>query len=178
MTTSTVSSHDSPSDPLQHHPWLELRKLEKPIRVFDQLPRDNTANRFNAWLAVRITKAVGSMWCAYLFAAFDLLSLPSALRSGIQAIVAWVAQTFLQLVLLSIIMVGQDVQAKAADKRANQTYQDAEALLHESQIIDTHLTSQDTTIAKLQESLSERLDRLERLLTTVSANSTDHPTKE
>ncbi len=170
MTAPTTASHEPTPSLLQHHPWLELRKFEKPVKVFDQLPRNNVSNRFNAWLAVKITKAVGSMWCAYIFAAFDLLSLPSALRSGIQAIVAWVAQTFLQLVLLSIIMVGQDVQAKAADKRANQTYQDAEALLHESQIIDAHLNSQDSSVTKLEESLHERLDRLEQLLMAISSN--------
>ena len=42
---------------------------------------------------------------------------------------AWFAQTFLQLVLLSVIMVGQKVAAQASDKQALQTYQDAEALL-------------------------------------------------
>lgn len=36
---------------------------------------------------------------------------------------------FLQLVLLSVIMVGQKVSAAASDKQALQTYKDAEALL-------------------------------------------------
>lgn len=43
--------------------------------------------------------------------------------------VAWVAQTFLQLVLLSVIMVGQKVAVAASDKQALQTYKDTEALL-------------------------------------------------
>lgn len=43
--------------------------------------------------------------------------------------IAWIAQTFLQLVLLSVIMVGQKVAAAASDKQALQTYQDAEALI-------------------------------------------------
>jgi hypothetical protein len=46
------------------------------------------------------------------------------------AIVSWVSQTFLQLVLLSVIMVGQQVLAKASDKQALRTYNDAEAVLH------------------------------------------------
>ncbi|KAB2642024.1 MAG: hypothetical protein DVB26_04015 [Verrucomicrobia bacterium] len=69
------------------------------------------------------------MWCAYVFAAIALISLPAALESGTAAIVSWIAQTFLQLVLLSVIMVGQKVAAKASDKQALQTYRDAEALL-------------------------------------------------
>lgn len=84
---------------------------------------------FNGWLAVNITNAVATMWCAYAFAALALISLPEAIRAGTAALIAWIAQTFLQLVLLSIIMVGQKVAARASDKQAEQTYQDAEALL-------------------------------------------------
>ena len=84
---------------------------------------------FNGRLAVWITNAVSTMWCAYVFAGIALISLPAALQAGTAAIVSWVAQTFLQLVLLSVIMVGQKVAAKASDKQALQTYRDAEALL-------------------------------------------------
>lgn len=84
---------------------------------------------FNGRLALIITKAVSTMWCAYLFAGISLISLPSALEGGTADVVAWVAQTFLQLVLLSVIMVGQKVAAQASDKQALQTYRDAEALL-------------------------------------------------
>jgi len=75
--------------------------------------------RFNTWLAVHITKTVGSMWIAYLFACIALVSLPAAIRSGdVIVIVSWVAQTFLQLVLLPIIIVGQNVIQAANDARA------------------------------------------------------------
>lgn len=83
----------------------------------------------NGRLAVWITDAVSTMWCAYVFAAIALISLPSALQAGTAATVSWIAQTFLQLVLLSVIMVGQKVAAAASDKQAYQTYKDAEALL-------------------------------------------------
>lgn len=84
---------------------------------------------FNGRLAVMITGAVGTMWCAYLFAVIALISLPSAVRGGTASLISWIAQTFLQLVLLSVIMVGQKVAAQASDKQAVQTYKDAEALL-------------------------------------------------
>ncbi len=84
---------------------------------------------FNGWLALTITRGVSTMWCAYLFAALAMISLPDALKQGTSAMVGWIAQTFLQLVLLSIIMVGQKVGAAAADKQALQTYQDADAIL-------------------------------------------------
>jgi hypothetical protein len=103
---------------------------------------------FNGWLAVQITKIVGSMWCAYAFAALALISLPAAVQQGTVAIVSWISQTFLQLVLLSVIMVGQQVLAKASDKQASQTYQDAEAVLqltddiHRLIKVNNHLTDE------------------------------------
>jgi hypothetical protein len=64
-------------------------------------------------------------------------------------IIGWVAQTFLQLVLLPIIIVGQNIQAKAADERAIATYNDADAILHDSKQIQEHLTQQDAAIGDL-----------------------------
>ena len=85
---------------------------------------------FNAKVAVIITQGVGTMACAYVFGVIALLSLPSAIKSGqIIIIVAWIAQTFLQLVLLSIIMVGQRVQSLASDARAEKTFSDAEVIM-------------------------------------------------
>src|ERR1700761_3395303 len=84
---------------------------------------------FNGRVAMLITNAVGTMWCAYAFAVLALISLPQAIQAGTAALIAWIAQTFLQLVLLSVIMVGQKVSAAASDKQALQTYKDAEALL-------------------------------------------------
>ena len=84
---------------------------------------------FNGRFAMVITNAVSTMWCAYIFALLALISLPDAIHAGTAALIAWIAQTFLQLVLLSVIMVGQKVAAQASDKQAMQTYKDAEAIL-------------------------------------------------
>ena len=84
---------------------------------------------FNGRIAILITNTVGTMWCAYAFAVLALISLPEAVKGGTGTLIAWIAQTFLQLVLLSVIMVGQKVSAAASDKQALQTYKDAEALL-------------------------------------------------
>src|SRR5580698_396838 len=105
------------------HPHIARRKAHG-------APTVAKAHRgFNGWLAVNITNAVGTMWCAYAFSILCLISLPDAIKAGTAALIAWIAQTFLQLVLLSIIMVGQKVAAAASDKQAFQTYKDAEALL-------------------------------------------------
>lgn len=99
---------------------------------------------FNGWLAVKITNVVGTMWCAYAFAGLALISLPAAIKGGTAPLIAWIAQTFLQLVLLSIIMVGQKVAAAASDKQALQTFKDAEALLEISDQLHRLLKANNT----------------------------------
>jgi hypothetical protein len=93
-------------------------------------------NAFNRWLAKLCTEVVGTMWCAYAFAMLALISLPDAIKAGTAALVAWTAQTFLQLVLLSIIMVGQAVISEKTEKRAEE---DHEAIMDElAEIKDMH----------------------------------------
>lgn len=89
----------------------------------------NKVDGINAKIAVLLTRMVGTMWCAYLFAAIALISLPDAIKGGRSTLVSWIAQTFLQLVLLSVIMVGQAVQSTAADTRAAQTFADVERII-------------------------------------------------
>ena len=84
----------------------------------------NRINEFNRRLAEKITSAVSTMWCAYIFAILALISLPAAIKTGdVVIIVGWIAQTFLQLVLLSIIMVGQNVSSAAVEQKINETHE-------------------------------------------------------
>ncbi|MEI6040549.1 MAG: hypothetical protein WCP93_04345 [Candidatus Berkelbacteria bacterium] len=97
----------------------------------------------NDWLAIKLTKMVGSMWCAYLFAIIALISLPAAIAShNVFILVSWIAQTFLQLVLLSVIMVGQDIQSKKSEERTEKTLK--------------HITAENNRIL---EEVSELLNR-------------------
>jgi hypothetical protein len=133
------------------HPRIQQRKAERPVKIADQLPSStNRIVRFNNWSALKITAIVGTMWCAYAFTAIALVSLPAALGTGqLIVIIAWIAQTFLQLVLLSVIIVGQNLAAAASDKRAEATYLDAEAVLHEALQIQQHLLAQDKVLEEL-----------------------------
>jgi hypothetical protein len=136
------------------HPHILGRGEQGPVRVADQHPTSTAFQRFNKALGVKITTLVGTMVCAYAFLALTLVSLPGALKTGDTVIiVAWIAQTFLQLVLLPIIIVGQNVQAGAADARSAQTYQDAEAILSEAQKLQEHLAAQDTELQKQTQAL-------------------------
>ncbi len=132
------------------HPRIEQRKSVGPTKVADQLPKGSAIARLNTRFGLGITVAVGSMWAAYLFTCLALISLPAAITShNAIIIVAWIAQTFLQLVLLPIIIVGQNVQAAAADKRAEATYLDADAVLHTALQIQAHLHAQDAELEKI-----------------------------
>lgn len=124
------------------HPHIHERKKYLEKREARKNPRN-----FNSWLAVKITNVVGTMWCAYAFAALAFISLPAAIQTGTSALISWIAQTFLQLVLLSIIMVGQKVAAQASDLQLEQTYRDAEALLHITDEIQK-LLQQNTEMTK------------------------------
>jgi hypothetical protein len=90
-------------------------------------------SKFNDAVAVRITKAVGTMWTGYLFGLLSLFSLPAILHlvfpklsifphwiisASLISLIAWVSQNFLQLILLPIIMVGQNVIQVQQDAKA------------------------------------------------------------
>lgn len=146
----TVSRYESAIFHYVPHPHIARRRQQGPVKVKDQLDRRNPVSRFNSRFALLITVAVGSMWCAYIFALLAFVSLPSVLKQGdMIVIVAWIAQTFIQLVLLPVIIVGQNLQAAASDKRSQQTYDDAEAVLHEALQIQQHLTAQDTRLEEI-----------------------------
>ena len=105
--------------------------------------------RFNLWLAEKITTGVATMWCAYIFAAIALISLPKAIKSGDTiVIVSWIAQTFLQLVLLSIIMVGQQVQSASVEQKIDETHT---ASLAEFELAKEARTNAALELAELKE---------------------------
>ena len=106
-------------------------------------------NGINRRIAEKITSFVSTMWCAYIFAALALISLPAAIKTGdVVIIVAWIAQTFLQLVLLSIIMVGQKVSSASVEKMILETH---EASLGEFELAKEARTIANQELAELKE---------------------------
>ena len=138
-----------------------LKAREELPRVARFSPREirsavREVEGFNAKLALIITRSVGTMACAYLFAAIALISLPAAVNSGqVIVIVAWIAQTFLQLVLLSIIMVGQSVQSAASDARAAKEFADTETILDR---LDEHTAGGIKTVLDAIHELGGQVD--------------------
>ena len=114
-------------------------------------------SRFNYWLAVKITNGVGTMWCAYAFLCLDLVMLPPVIQAA-SAItwVTYIAQTVLQLVLLPIIMVGQNViqaqnESKAETDHRTLTYL---ATLQDEQMQE--LKNQTAILERLEELLKKK----------------------
>jgi hypothetical protein len=134
-----VDSHAATSFVPKLHPHIIQHRKQKPVKVEDQVKPN-----LNGRIALILTRAVGTMWCAYIFAGLAAISLPAALKSGDPVVlVSWVSQTFLQLVLLSVIMVGQNLLGAASDKRADDTWKDADATFHTAREIQEHLGVQD-----------------------------------
>ena len=131
------------------HPHIAQRKKSGPPKTTDEHVG------FNGKIALILTTIVGTMWCAYAFAVLALVALPSAIQGGsVLDLVQWVSQTFIQLVMLSVIMVGQNILSRASDKRADMTYQDADATFHESEQIQAHLLEQDHAINELLDKIA------------------------
>jgi hypothetical protein len=152
VSTTGVPTTERRPVKTEHH---LAKALHPSPRVLKQAMGE--AEGFNAKFAVLITRLVGTMWCAYLFGVIALLGLGPALEPGGEGIVAWIAQTFLQLVLLSVIMVGQNVQSLAADARSANTFKDAEAIL-------------DRLDVRTQGGLQVILERLNELVPAASAS--------
>jgi hypothetical protein len=142
---------------IRHPRATELARLGHPIKVNDlrQTKSSNVFVRFNARFGLRITLVVGTMWMAYFFTILALFALPDAIKQGTYFIIVWLSSSFLQLVLLPIIIVGQNIQAAASDKRAEETYKDAEAVLKEAEEIQKHLLAQDEVISQIMAHLQQ-----------------------
>lgn len=153
------------------HGWTKLGQAVH-AHTLDHMPTHNAYARFNKWLAIKVTTGVGSMTCAYIFSVIALVSLPAILsqfqafhstfpnwlvKASLIALVSWIAQTYIQLVLLSVIIVGQNIQSSASDARATKTFEDTELLVDR---LDEHTAGGIKTIL-------DRLDQIEARLPSV-----------
>jgi hypothetical protein len=143
-----------------HHAAMEMATAD-PIQLVPRhvsnhevrmaIHGENVIGQANNWLALQVTRAVGSMWAAYVFVLIALVSFPQALDAFVRGDrltgVTWLSQSFLQLVLLPILLVGQRVISAAQDARAETDHETLTAL---------------HTINVQQLQILERLAKLER----------------
>ena len=117
--------------------------------------------RVNSRLAVMVTKSVGTMWAAYLFMLIGLVSLPQAWRAFIHGDtvtgIAWLSQSFLQLVLLPIIIVGQNVISASQDARAEADHLTL-TTLHAMSVRQLEMLEQQQQILQQQQSILKQFE--------------------
>src|SRR6266851_6766967 len=145
------------------HPQAEARKLKAPPKVSDE------HSGFNGRLGAAITRSVGTMWAVYIAIAIQVTWMTLATlgiwefrRDPYPFAFLLFLSNIVQLLLMFVIMVGQQVLGAASDKRAVVTYQDAEAILHECLEMQKHLTAQDRALAGLIKRMEQLDARLEK----------------
>lgn len=133
----------------------ELHKIEQEVAGFNQR------------LAVGLTRVVGTVWTAYTFAGLAIIGLLAILGvfSPIVALlVAWLSQTLIQLVLLPVIMVGQNVLSRKQELQADATFADAERACHDIDQVVLHLNAQDEQILLLTHFAEHQSDLISQLI--------------
>ena len=136
------------------NPHLEKREKSGPVKI-----DDFTMGKINERLARRGTMLFGSMWTFYAFVIYGALGAIFVAQQV--TLLYW--SNWIQLWSLPLLMVGGLVLGKASDKRAQATYDDASAVLHEAQQIQAHLDHQDEQIIRLATDLATAIKAIETL---------------
>lgn len=132
MTANTRTSaqrHEEALATIRRSPGRHVPRHVDRAQVHEAVHGSGRLGRFNAGVAVAITRIVGTMYCAYAFALIAFVALPAALAQGSPTVlVNWLSSNFLQLVLLPIILVGQNVISTAQDARAEADHETLTAI--------------------------------------------------
>src|SRR6266481_60418 len=147
--------HRRESDRAETRAALHVPRLVQSREVHADVHGSSVLGQFNSRLAVLITTSVGTMWAAYAFALLALISFPQALmafmRGDTVVGVSWLSQSFLQLVLLPIILVGQNVISVSQDARAEADHETLTAL-HTMNVRQLQLLEQQEKILEILQS--------------------------
>ena len=143
--------------PAEHKPRLITSRS-----VHSDVHGVGTIGRFNTWLAVAITKSVGTMWAAYIFTLIAIGGAVAVITNSAfwVAVSVLISQTFLQLVLLPIIIVGQNVISEAQDKRAEQDHLTL-TTLHTINVQQLEILKQHRELLDRQEAILKILQQRE-----------------
>lgn len=130
----------------QHNPFPH-----KPRNVNVQHKAEQEASGVNTRIAVGLTKSVGTMWTAYSFtvlAIVGLLAILGWLPPLVALLVIWASQTFIQLVMLPILSVGQNVLGRHAELMAEEQFNTTMNTYHAIEEIMQHLSAQDAELLR------------------------------
>jgi uncharacterized membrane protein len=141
---------------------MEDTTMQKETSMIQHTPRnvnrvqeaEIAAAGFNTQLAVWLTEHVGTMWTAYVFAvlaAIGLFGILSLLSPIVALLVSWISQTFIQLVLLPIIMVGQNVLGRKSELQADEAYATTMKTYADMETVMKHLDDLDAKLLALEQ---------------------------
>jgi len=111
----------------------------------------------NTRIAVWLTRNVGTMQCAYIFAGIGIGSLIGVFTHNTLLAVTCgsLSSYFLQLVLLPILSVGQNVLGRHNELMAEEQFKTTESIYKDIEDIMDHLSRQDEELAKILEKLTK-----------------------
>ena len=163
--------HTSASFEHEHHPY-------QPRNVNLVHEAEQKAAGVNTRIAVGLTKSVGTMWTAYTFAALavvGLLAILGLLSPIVALLVVWISQTFLQLTLLPIIMVGQNVLGRKSELQADEQFNTTMTSYNDIEQVMQHLSAQDAELLRHTRMLTHLMEKngisLQQLEAEVTSSS-------
>ena len=149
----------------QHHTRVLFRHephQHQPRNVNRIHEAEQAASGFNTRLAVALTQGTGTMWTAYAFtvlAIIGLFGLLGWLNPFVFLLTTWISQQFLQLVLLPVILVGQNVLGRKAELLADEQFHTTISTYHDIEQIMQHLSAQDAELLRHAKMLMHLLEK-------------------
>lgn len=131
----------------------------KPVNVNEKHRQEQSESGINQRIAVALTNGVGTMWCAYGFTILAILGFPGFHATPTQW-VQWISQTLIQLVMLSVIMVGQKVIGRHQELQAEEQFRTTQKSYHDIEQIMTHLSKQDDELLEQSRMIKAILEQL------------------
>lgn len=146
---------DEPQPILYTHP----ARAYQPNNVNALHQDEQVASGLNTQLAVWLTRHIGTMTCAYLFATIGIGSLIGVFTGNVllAAVCGSLSSYFLQLVLLPILAVGQNVLARKQELQADEMFTTTQQSFADIEHIVQHLNQQDTAILAIQRKLDQEI---------------------
>jgi hypothetical protein len=124
---------------------------------------------FNQKIAIALTRGVGTMACAYCFTLLAIAGFPNLLGPSVSQYVQWISQTFIQLTMLSVIMVGQSILGRKAELQAEEAFNTTQKSYHDIEQIALHLQAQDEELLRQDEVLQRQNEELLKQTKMISA---------
>ena len=148
----------------KHNPptLAELRQYRKPLKndCIQHLKSLSGGERF----AVYLHQKIGSLGFFFLIIVWTILWLGWNMFGPVEyrfdpapAFVIWLfASNILQLILLPIIMVGQNIEGRAAEWRAQMDFEINQKSEHEIEVVIAHLENQNELLLEIMRKVENR----------------------